>query len=143
MYVNVEIIHKLPYAGSGKAPPCTRNFFEKKLSKSFPTAAAGNGCGYSRMYALPRPPKGRRTGWAAFSLSYIHDFKAFSEPMTPPYLERRGGVNKEEKMIIAIRFFPRLLPVRESLFHGFPHVSRAPAHRDTIFFRLHGSVSQF
>jgi len=30
-----------PCAGSGRALPCTRNFFEKKLSKSFLPAAAG------------------------------------------------------------------------------------------------------
>ncbi|RKJ78503.1 hypothetical protein D7X33_09825 [Butyricicoccus sp. 1XD8-22] len=32
-----------PCAGSGRALPCTRNFFEKELSKSFIPAAAGMG----------------------------------------------------------------------------------------------------
>ncbi|RKJ77871.1 hypothetical protein D7X33_11165 [Butyricicoccus sp. 1XD8-22] len=30
-----------PSSGSGRALPCTRNFFEKKLSKSFITPAGG------------------------------------------------------------------------------------------------------
>jgi len=32
-----------PYAGSGRALPCTRDFFEKKSSKNFLPAAAGMG----------------------------------------------------------------------------------------------------
>lgn len=51
-----------PCAGSGKAPPCTRDFFIKKSSKNFFSAAAGNGYGSRRLYILPRPPYGQRAG---------------------------------------------------------------------------------
>ncbi len=59
----LKISIRLPYAGGGRTLPCTRNFFEKKLSKSFFSAAAGNGCFYPPFCLLPRPPKGLRAGW--------------------------------------------------------------------------------
>ena len=46
-----------PCAGSGKAPPCTRDFFIKKSSKNFSPAAAGMGAFPLLFYLLPRPPK--------------------------------------------------------------------------------------
>jgi len=52
----------VPYAGGGRTLPCTRNFFEKKLSKSFIPAAAGDGCGAACASVLPRPPEGQRAG---------------------------------------------------------------------------------
>ncbi|RKJ71659.1 hypothetical protein D7X33_22160, partial [Butyricicoccus sp. 1XD8-22] len=48
---------------SGRALPCTRDFFEKKSSKNFYPAAAGNGFPDRPFCLLPRPPKGRRAGW--------------------------------------------------------------------------------
>ena len=53
---------QVPCAGSGRAPPCTRDFFVKKSSKNFISAAAGNGCDSFCYCILPRPPKGWRAG---------------------------------------------------------------------------------
>ena len=53
---------KSPNAFFRRALPCTRDFFVKKSSKNFISAAAGNGYGYDCFCSLPRPPQGRRAG---------------------------------------------------------------------------------
>ncbi len=52
-----------PYAGSGRALPCTRDFFEKKSSKNFLPAAAGMGAVRGVCAACPaRQKDGGRGG---------------------------------------------------------------------------------
>ena len=46
-----------PYAGSGRALPCTRDFFAKKSSKNLISAAAGNGCALSLSACCPAHQK--------------------------------------------------------------------------------------
>ena len=54
----LKISIRLPYAGGGRTLPCTRNFFEKKLSKSFIPAAAG-GLVQICLYLRAAPPAKR------------------------------------------------------------------------------------
>ena len=74
MYVNAETFHKLPCAGSGRALPCTRNFFEKKLSKSFSPLRRGMGALLPVFTHCPARQKDggrggfiRLSGWLSFT----------------------------------------------------------------------------
>ena len=55
----------MPYAGGGRALPCTCHFFEKKWSKSFITAAAGLGTAITVYTYCPARHKDGGRGWAA------------------------------------------------------------------------------